>query len=112
ASFQCHAYGLSRSAVRRRALQTHTMRNFDQELRHLINQIAAMGGHAERMVEQAMEALVNSDRGLAKKVIADDAYLDAAEREIGEKAVVLIALRQPVAADLREVIGAIRISGD
>lgn len=93
-------------------MQTHIMRSFDQELRYLINQIAAMGGHAERMVEQAMAALVNGDKGLAQKVIEDDAFLDALEREIGEKAVVLIARRQPVATDLREVIGAIRIAGD
>ena len=90
----------------------HTTRSFDEELRYLTNQIAGMGGHAERMVEQAIAALVNADEGLAAKVVKDDAYLDLKEREIDEKAVVLIAKRQPMAADLREIIGAIRISAD
>jgi phosphate transport system protein len=71
-----------------------------------------MGGHAERMVEQAVAALVSSDLTLARKVVQDDAVLDIAEREIGDKAILLIAKRQPLAADLREVIGAIRISSD
>ncbi|WP_159589486.1 phosphate signaling complex protein PhoU [Chelativorans xinjiangense] len=90
----------------------HIMRSFDEELRLLTNQIGGMGGYAERMVEQAVAALVSGDAALAKKVIEDDAFLDEKEREIGEKAVVIIAKRQPMAADLREIVGAIRISGD
>jgi phosphate transport system protein len=57
-------------------------------------------------------ALVNSDLDLARKVILDDAVLDEGQREIDEKAIVIIAKRQPVADDLREIIGAIRISAD
>ena len=90
----------------------HIMRSFDEELKFLANQIAGMGGHAERMVEQAVTALVNSDTGLAAKVIADDAFLDEKQREIDEKAVIIIAKRQPMAGDLREIVGAIRISAD
>ena len=90
----------------------HIVRSFDEELKYLANRIAAMGGHAERMVEQAVSALVNSDAGLARKVIADDAFLDEGQREIDDKAIVVIAKRQPMAADLREIIGAIRISAD
>jgi phosphate transport system protein len=71
-----------------------------------------MGGHAERMVDQAVTSLVNSDLALAQQVMRDDAVLDAAQREIDEKAIVIIAKRQPVAADLREIIGAIRIASD
>ncbi|MCT7374505.1 phosphate signaling complex protein PhoU [Chelativorans salis] len=90
----------------------HIMRSFDEELRLLTNQIGGMGGYAERMVEQAVAALVSGDAALAKKVIEDDAFLDEKEREIGEKAVIIIAKRQPMAGDLREIVGAIRISGD
>ena len=71
-----------------------------------------MAGHAERMVEQSVRALVGSDSGLAKKVIEDDLLLDTAQREIDDKAISIIARRQPMADDLREVIGAIRISAD
>src|SRR5262245_7764575 len=90
----------------------HTFRAYDEELRFLANRIAAMGGHAERIVDQSVLALVNSDLDLARKVILDDAVLDDGQREIDEKAIVIIAKRQPVADDLREIIGAIRISAD
>lgn len=94
-------------------MQTHhTMRSFDDELKYLVDQIAAMGGYAERMVAEAMEALIQSDAGLARKVVADDVFLDEKEREIGERAVIIIGRRQPVAGDLREIVGAIRISSD
>jgi phosphate transport system protein len=90
----------------------HIYRAYDGELRFLANRIAGMGGHAERMVDQAVTALVNSDQGLARKVIADDAALDEGQREIDDKAILVIARRQPMADDLREIIGAIRISAD
>ncbi len=90
----------------------HTMRAYDQELKFLATRIGAMGGHAERMVDEAVAALVHSDDGLAAKVIRDDEMLDAGQREVDDKAIVIIAKRQPMAADLREIIGAIRISAD
>ncbi|MBZ9671149.1 phosphate signaling complex protein PhoU [Mesorhizobium sp. B2-1-8] len=90
----------------------HTMSAFDEELKDLSKRIAAMGGHAERMVEQAVAALVNADPGLAQKVIRDDAVLDEGQREIDDKAIIIIAKRQPMATDLREIVGAIRISAD
>ena len=90
----------------------HITRSFDEDLRYISNQIGAMGGYAERMVEQAVAALVSGDVELARKVVADDVFLDNKERDIGEKAVVVIARRQPMASDLREIVGAIRISGD
>jgi len=90
----------------------HTVSAYDEELNYLARRIAAMGGHAERMVEQAIAALVNADSGLAQKVVEDDATLDEGQREIDDKAIVVIARRQPMATDLREIIGAIRISAD
>ncbi|RWO57545.1 phosphate signaling complex protein PhoU [Mesorhizobium sp.] len=90
----------------------HIVSAYDEELKYLSKRIAAMGGHAERMVEQAIAALVNADPGLAQKVIRDDAVLDQGQREIDEKAIIIIAKRQPMATDLREIVGAIRISAD
>jgi phosphate transport system protein len=93
-------------------MNTHIVRSYDEELKYLANRMAAMGGHAERMVDQAVLALVNADAGLARKVIADDMFLDETQREIDDKAILLIAKRQPMAGDLREVVGTIRISAD
>lgn len=90
----------------------HIVSAYDDELKFLTRKIAAMGGHAERMVDQAVASLVNSDLELARKVVAADAFLDEAEREIDDRAIIIIAKRQPVAGDLREIIGAIRISAD
>ncbi|RVD58416.1 phosphate signaling complex protein PhoU [Mesorhizobium sp. M2D.F.Ca.ET.185.01.1.1] len=90
----------------------HIMSAYDEELKFLSKRIAAMGGHAERMVEQAVAALVNVDHGLAQKVIQDDLVLDEGQREIDDKAIIIIAKRQPMATDLREIVGAIRISAD
>jgi phosphate transport system protein len=90
----------------------HIVRSYDDELKFLAARIASMGGHAERMVEQAVSALVNSDADLAERVIRGDALLDDAQREIDDKATVIIARRQPLAGDLREIIGAIRISSE
>ncbi len=90
----------------------HIVSAYDEELKYLTKRIAAMGGHAERMVEQAISALINADPDLAQKVIRDDVILDEGQREIDEKAIVVIARRQPMATDLREIIGAIRISAD
>ncbi|AWC25545.1 MULTISPECIES: phosphate signaling complex protein PhoU [Aminobacter] len=93
-------------------LTQHTVRAYDEELQFLARKIAAMGGQAERMVDQAINALVNADHTLAQKVVQDDLLLDEAEREIDDKAILVIARRQPMATDLREIIGAIRISAD
>src|SRR5690606_17915306 len=90
----------------------HTVRAYDEELAALGTRIASMGGHAERMVEQAVAALISSDQALARKVIADDLVLDEGQRWIDDQAIVLIAKRQPMADDLREIIGTIRIAAD
>ncbi len=90
----------------------HTVRSYDEELNFLVKKIAEMGGHAERMIDQSVKALVTADERLARNIITDDCFLDDAQREIDEKAVTTIAKRQPMAGDLREIIGAIRISGD
>jgi phosphate transport system protein len=71
-----------------------------------------MGGLAEQQLDNAIIALVRRDTVLADKVIADDAKIDALERQIGERAILTIAKRQPMALDLREIMVAIRVSAD
>ncbi|QEE08549.1 phosphate signaling complex protein PhoU [Bartonella kosoyi] len=90
----------------------HTVRSYDAELKYLKARITEMGRHAERMIERSVSSVVCSDLQLATAVIADDVFLDEAERDIDEKAVAIICKRQPMAVDLREIIGAIRISSD
>jgi phosphate transport system protein len=91
---------------------THILSAYDEELQYLTRRISEMGGLAEQMCTDAVRALVNSDSALAQKVIADDVGLDQSEREIQEKAIITIARRQPVAADLREIVGSLRIAAD
>jgi len=90
----------------------HTVKAYDKELDALARRIVEMGGIAEKMVVDAMDALANADASLAQQVVATDLRLDALQREIEEQAVLTIARRQPVADDLREIVGAIRAAGD
>ena len=90
----------------------HTLKAFDKELDAIERRIAEMGGIADKMVIDAMDALANADTTLAHQVVATDPRLDALQREIEDMTVMTIARRQPVAVDLRELIGAIRIAGD
>jgi len=93
-------------------LTQHTVRSFDRELDYLAKKIAEMGDHACSIVERSVKAIVQDDYRLADELIAEDVILDKAEREIDEKAILVIARRQPMAVDLREIIGTIRISSD
>ena len=94
------------------AESNHTVRGFDADLHMLADRIAQMGGMAESMVYDAVSALVRSDESLAGDIRARDVVLDRLQREIDDKAVRIIALRQPMAQDLREVVGAMRIAAD
>ena len=90
----------------------HTVKAYDRELDALDRLIAEMGGLAEKMVVEAVDALAGADTVLAHQVIAADPRLDGLQREIENLAVMTIARRQPVSIDLRELIGAIRVAGD
>jgi phosphate transport system protein len=91
---------------------SHTVRAFDDDMKFLAHKIAEMGGLAERMVESSIRALIQSDLQLAQKVIDDDPILDEAQAALDEKVVLIIAQRQPMASDLREVFSTIRIASD
>jgi phosphate transport system protein len=88
----------------------HTLRAYDEELDAITAQLARMGGLAEAEVADSVRAIVKRDVKLAESVIGGDAKLDATELEIERKAIRLIALRQPVADDLRRIVGAMKIS--
>jgi len=89
----------------------HTVKAFDSEISQLRGLIAEMGGLAEVAIREAVTALVRHDEELARQVVADDARLDALEAEVDRLAVRVIALRAPMADDLRDVIAALKISG-
>lgn len=93
-------------------MSDHTVRAYDKELEDLGRKIAEMGGISEKMLSDAMDALANLDTDLAHTVIATDLRLDHLQRDIEEQAALTITRRQPMALDLREIIAAIRISGD
>ena len=89
----------------------HTVKSFDSEISQLRGLIAEMGGLAEVAIRESIDALVRHDDELARRVVAADARLDALEAEVDRLAVRTIALRAPMADDLRDVIAALKISG-
>lgn len=93
-------------------MSDHTVKSYDRDLESLGRRIAEMGGVAEKMLAEAMDALSSFDVDLAHRVVSSDPRLDALQREIEENAILTIARRQPLAVDLRQCIAAIRISGD
>ncbi|RJG43768.1 MULTISPECIES: phosphate signaling complex protein PhoU [unclassified Mesorhizobium] len=90
----------------------HTVTSFDEDLGHIDRLIRDMGDLAGSMVSASIQALVQSDNALGQRVVSDDAIMDARQRELDERAITLIAKRQPMAQDLRAVVGAIRMAGD
>jgi phosphate transport system protein len=90
----------------------HIVSSFDQDLKNLAATIAEMGGLAEGLVADSIQALVRMDTDLAHKVIVIDMRLDRLQRDIEERSITLIARRQPMALDLREIMSAMRIAGD
>jgi phosphate transport system protein len=89
----------------------HTVKAFDDEIGSLRGLIAEMGGLAEVAITSSINALVRRDTDLARDVILADARIDALEVEVDRLAVKIIALRAPMADDLRDVISALKISG-
>ena len=92
--------------------QDHIVKSFDGELKLLTQEIAQMGGLAEAQLAQAIDALARRDSGAALQVIESDKKIDALEQDVSNLTIRLLALRQPMAADLREVVAAIKISSD
>jgi phosphate transport system protein len=89
----------------------HTVKAFDEDITRLRGLIAEMGGLAELAIEEGMRALVSGDEALGEEVVARDKRLDALENEVDAMAVRTLALRAPMADDLREIIAALKIGG-
>ena len=87
-------------------------RHFPDQMDELKARLLAMSTRAEEMIEHAVDALLHNDQGIAEMVISSDAELNALEVEIEQRAVALLALQQPMARDLRFIVGAIRVSSD
>ncbi|HEY0113792.1 MAG TPA: phosphate signaling complex protein PhoU [Allosphingosinicella sp.] len=89
----------------------HTVKAFDEDLNQLRGVISEMGGLAEQAIREAMRSLAQRDLEAARRVVEEDARLDALEAEAERQVVQLIALRAPMADDLREAIAALKIAG-
>ncbi|MBS0249386.1 MAG: phosphate signaling complex protein PhoU [Proteobacteria bacterium] len=92
--------------------EQHTTKAFDVDLQDLARMVAEMGGLAEKQVADAVDALAKRDTTLAQRVTAADVSIDDLQREIEEKSVLTIARRQPMAVDLRAIVGALRLAND
>ncbi len=90
--------------------QGHTVKSFDDELGQLRAMVSEMGGLAEAQILAAIDALTRRDTEAATKVVAQDAAIDTLEADVEKLAVRIIALRAPMADDLREIIAALKIS--
>lgn len=89
----------------------HTVKAFDEDITRLRGLIAEMGGLAEVAIAEALDSLIRGDEELGDRVVARDKKIDALETEVDKLAVRIIALRAPMADDLREVIAALKIAG-
>jgi len=93
-------------------MSEHIVTSFDEELNGLAQKIAEMGGLAEQHVADSVAALVDRNVEKAQRVIAADDRIDKLQVQIEENAVSMIARRQPMARDLREIMAAIHIAND
>ncbi|MGB3712085.1 MAG: phosphate signaling complex protein PhoU [Erythrobacter sp.] len=89
----------------------HTVKAFDEDITRLRGLIAEMGGLAEVAIQDALDAMIRGDVELGNRVVESDRRIDALETEVDKLAVRIIALRAPMADDLREVIAALKIAG-
>jgi len=90
----------------------HTTKVFDSDLQELARTIAEMGGLAERQIAETIESLTTRNCDRAQRIIAADATIDLMQRNIEERAIETIARRQPVADDLRQIVGILRIANE
>ena len=91
---------------------SHIVKSFDEELNRLRQTVAQLGGAAEAQLQAAIEALMRRDAVRAGEIVREDKRLDEMEHQVTQQAIRLLALRQPMALDLREVVGALKISSD
>ena len=93
-------------------MSDHIVKAYDNDLAALKSMLSEMGGKAEDQLAKSIDALIRRDTKLADSVVKADELLDQMEAAIEEKAVLIVAKRQPMAKDLRNVMVAIRIAAD
>lgn len=94
------------------SMNEHIVKSYEEELALLDRKIAQMGGLAEHILGESLDALERRDPRLAEQVVTTDKQIDQLERDIEEQVISMIARRQPLADDLRHVMAALRITGD
>jgi phosphate transport system protein len=90
----------------------HLVKSYDQELKRLRSMMTQMGGIVENQVALAADAIMQRDAAAATRAVEEDPKVDALEREVETFVIRLLALRQPVAEDLRQIVAALKITGD
>ena len=90
----------------------HLIRSFDQELKRLRDMMTEMGGIVESQVALAAVAIMERDTGAATRAVEEDPRVDALERQVEQFVIRMLALRQPLAGDLRHVVAALKMTGD
>src|ERR1700678_32394 len=90
----------------------HLVKSFDSDLKRLRDMLTDMGGIVESQVAMAAEAIMERDSVVAMRVVEEDPKVDALEREVEQFVIRMLALRQPMASDLRRVVAALKITGD
>ncbi|MBU6498031.1 MAG: phosphate signaling complex protein PhoU [Rhodospirillales bacterium] len=90
----------------------HIVKSFEQELKRLRVLITEMGGMVESQVAMASRAMIEKDAALASRTVEFDPKVDAMEREVEQYVIRLLALRQPMAQDLRVIVASLKITGD
>jgi phosphate transport system protein len=90
----------------------HLVKSFDADLKRLRDMLTEMGGIVESMVAMSAEAIMERDSILATRVVEEDPKVDALERDVEQFVIRMLALRQPMASDLRRVVAALKITGD
>ena len=90
----------------------HLVKSFDNDLKRLRDMLTEMGGIVESQVAAAAEAIMNRDGAAATRAVEEDPKVDALERDVEQFVIRMLALRQPMAGDLRRVVAALKITGD
>jgi phosphate transport system protein len=93
-------------------LPEHIVKSYDEELRRLRDTVIRMGGVVESQLQECQVALTRRDTEASQRVIATDPQVDDMEREVDASVIRLLALRQPVAIDLRNIVSAMRMATD
>jgi phosphate transport system protein len=90
----------------------HTVKAFTEQLESLSASVAQMGGLAEAQLSSAIEAIARRDTARAEEAVGGDKRIDELQQDIEARALKLLALRQPMAVDLRETLGAIKTASE